>query len=217
MLLTNSVDEMAFQGIIGALDDTHIKIRAPKDHPMSYVNRKKQHTIHLQAICDSEMLFTYCHIGYPGSCHDARVFRNSDFWDGGLQRCNPNYIIADGAYPLQRWLLTPFRDNGLLNQEQRNYNHMLSANRVVIERSFGLLKGRFRRLQYLETLTVETAVYIATGCTVVHNVCLLNNDRIEDFLQNDQQIDNMQVMHLNENDAEGAIKRNIIARNLARQ
>jgi len=147
---------------------------------------------------------------------ESSVIRNS-FCDGGVQRCNPNYIIADGAYPLQRWLLTPFRDNGLLNQEQRNYNHMLSANRVVIERSFGLLKGRFRRLQYLETLTVETAVYIATGCTVVHNVCLLNNDRIEDFLQNDQQIDNMQVMHLNENEAEGAIKRNIIARNLARQ
>ena len=26
--------------IVGAIDDTHIKIRAPKDKPQSYVNRK---------------------------------------------------------------------------------------------------------------------------------------------------------------------------------
>lgn len=37
-----------FPGVIGALDDTHIRISAPKNDPQSYINRKGYHSIHLQ-------------------------------------------------------------------------------------------------------------------------------------------------------------------------
>lgn len=39
-----------FPGVIGAIDGTHINIRAPHINPESYINRKKQHSIHLQVI-----------------------------------------------------------------------------------------------------------------------------------------------------------------------
>ena len=61
------------------------------------------------------------------------------------------HIIADGAYPFRRWLLTPYRDNGHLNEQEKRYNRYLSSCRVVVERSFAVLKGRFRRLQCLDT------------------------------------------------------------------
>ncbi|KAL3881551.1 hypothetical protein ACJMK2_027977 [Sinanodonta woodiana] len=133
--------------------------------------------------------------------------------------CNNNHIIADGAYPLRRWLLTPYRDNGDVTPDQRYFNHLLSANRVVIERAFGLLNGRFRRLQNLETVLVETAVSIIMTCCVLHNVCLMHHDEVVDFLQVDENLaDNQRPIHvvdIQENDAEGVLKRNIITRNLA--
>lgn len=40
----------AFPGVIGAIDGTHINIRAPHVNPECYVNRKKHHSMHLQVI-----------------------------------------------------------------------------------------------------------------------------------------------------------------------
>lgn len=48
---------------------------------------------------------------------------------------------------------------------------------MAIERSFGLLKGRFR--SYLTTLAMERVDLITKfiiACCVLHNVCLLKND-----------------------------------------
>ena len=89
-----------------------------------------------------------------------------------------------------------------------------------MQRAFGLLKGRFRRLHNLEKATVETAVHIITCCCIEHNICLFNHDRIDDFAQHDEDI-NLNLNQLNllvhENEAEGVVKRNNIARILARQ
>jgi hypothetical protein len=106
-VVTKCSERNNFPGIVGAVDDTHIKIRAPDDHPQSYVNRKKIH-----CICNADMEFIYYNVGFLGSCHDARVLRQSNLWDSGLVLCNGNHIIADGAYPLRRWLLTPYRNTG---------------------------------------------------------------------------------------------------------
>jgi len=40
----------AFPGVIGAIDGTHIKILAPREHNESYVNRKGFHSIQLQVL-----------------------------------------------------------------------------------------------------------------------------------------------------------------------
>lgn len=96
-----------------------------------------------------------CFCGYAGSCHD--VLRNYDLWNYGLEICNGNHIIADGANPLRRWRMTPYRNNGHLLQEQKHFNYLLSANRVVRERAFGLLKGIFRRLHHLNVFSIKTA------------------------------------------------------------
>lgn len=37
-----------FSNTIGAIDGTHIKIRAPQKYKQSYVNRKGYHSIHVQ-------------------------------------------------------------------------------------------------------------------------------------------------------------------------
>ncbi|XP_067134918.1 putative nuclease HARBI1 [Centruroides vittatus] len=42
-----------FPGVIGCIDESHIPITAPINHPESYINRKNFHSLLLQAVVDS--------------------------------------------------------------------------------------------------------------------------------------------------------------------
>ncbi|KAF5284473.1 hypothetical protein FQR65_LT13531 [Abscondita terminalis] len=68
----------SFPGVLGAVDGSHIDICAPKENAAAYINRKGRPSILLQGVCDHQLIFTDCFIGYPGSVHDARVFQNQD-------------------------------------------------------------------------------------------------------------------------------------------
>jgi len=86
-----------------------------------YLTRKCRYAITLQAICDASLYFTNCYVGYPGSVSDLRVFRNSDFYhsvntDSRHFFPHNEFIVGDKAYPLFRWCLTAYRDNGHLTQ-----------------------------------------------------------------------------------------------------
>ena len=50
-------------GVIGAIDGTHIPIKAPFVSHNSHVNRKGAHSVVLQGVCDHELLFTDCYAG----------------------------------------------------------------------------------------------------------------------------------------------------------
>ena len=114
-----------FPNVLGVIDGTHIRIVAPCEHPQVYVNREKFHSIILQGICAHNLQFLHVVAGWPGSVHDARVLRNSDdVWNICPLWCGPNNnLLGDGAYPLQNWLLKPFRDNGHLTRIQRRFNY----------------------------------------------------------------------------------------------
>lgn len=78
-------------------------------------------------------------------------------------------ISGDCAYPLMVNLMTPFRDKGHVSAERIRYNQILSSIRSVIERAFGLLKGKFRRLKYLDIADPETANKIIAAACMLHN------------------------------------------------
>ena len=137
-----------------------------------------------QVIADNNLLILYT--GWPGCTHDARVLRNSAIFteaeEGNL--FGPNkHIIADSAYSVKTWLIPPFKDNGHLTRQQRRFNTALSSVRSVVERCFGHLKGRFRRLR---ELTVYDPTYmvsdIVCGC-ILHNLTIMNDDEIELFME----------------------------------
>jgi hypothetical protein len=56
-------------------------------------------------------------------------------------------VVGGGAYPLRKWLITPYMDNGHLNRQQKNFNKAFSSAHQCVERANAHLKGRFRRLQ----------------------------------------------------------------------
>ena len=54
----------------------------------------------------------------------------------------PLIIIGDSAYPLLKWLVKSYPNRGQLPPDEREFNKKLRAARSVVERAFGMLKGR---------------------------------------------------------------------------
>lgn len=91
--------------------------------------------------------------------------------------CSDNHhLLGDSGYFLTPWLLTPYERRGILNKKQKLYNKKLSGTRVLIENVFGLLKGRWRILKYIDVYSIEKAVKIIISCCILHNFCILNRD-----------------------------------------
>lgn len=140
---------------------------------------------------DHQLKFIDIFVGLPGRMHDARVWRNSPIYGRLTNNENPLlppnfHLIGDSAYPLMPNLMTPFRDNGHLNERQTNYNSKLSSIRSVVERAFARLKGKFRRLKDLDVCSPETGTNIIAAACVLHNVILSNEEEndIENIHEN---------------------------------
>jgi hypothetical protein len=133
-----------------------------------------------KGVCEHRLLFTHCYAGEVGSTHDAQVLRRSDAWSYINQRNEimfpeDTHIVGDKAYPCLPQLITPFRNNGHLNE--RNFNYRLSVVRSCIERAFALLKKRCRCLK--DNLDVRCNYWL---CKYIMACCVLdlNVEDIED-------------------------------------
>jgi len=83
-----------FPNILGAIDCTHVAIKAPSSHEEAFVNRKGIHTVNIQAVCDNDMRINNLVAKWPGSSHDSFIWRAS-----ALGRLFAERQIKDG------WLL----------------------------------------------------------------------------------------------------------------
>ncbi|CAH1990700.1 unnamed protein product [Acanthoscelides obtectus] len=161
-----------FPRVIGCIDGSHIKLDKPENDPESYINRKGFYSIQIQAVCDHQRRFKDLFVGYPGSVHDSRVFRTSPLSQTLEQKCGTYFILGDSGYPLQKNLLTPYKDRGTLTQQQINYNIKLSKNRCIIEHSFGMLKQKFRQLYHIKLRKIPLIVHFVRAVCVLHNIAI---------------------------------------------
>lgn len=185
----------SFPGAVGAVDGCHIQIKAPRDEQAAYYNRKDFHSVVLQGCCNSNMIFTHVFVGSPGRMHDARVFANSELGQiiGGLPESQ--HILGDSAYPLQVNLMRPYKDNGHLTPVQLRFNTRHSKARAVIERAFSQLKGKFRRLKYLDMSdSIMIRKHIMAAC-MLHNIILGSR---RPFIVEDEPVDDPIPIQLEE-------------------
>jgi hypothetical protein len=180
-----------FSNAIGAIDGSHIPIKAPHLFPVDYFNRKGFYSIVLQAVVDHEKKFLDICVGWPGSTHDSRILVNSDLYNKlnnqnnlAMTSFNNKYILGDGGYPNLSWLIVPYKDIGRgLTPKQLYFNLKHSQTRIKVEQAFGLLKGRWRCLLNKLEVSFEIVSHIVTVCCILHNIC---EERC-DFLPSEEQ------------------------------
>jgi hypothetical protein len=209
-----------FPNIVGLIDGTHIEIPCQRNDP-SFIDRHHTASMHLQAICDYDMVFRDIYFGHAGSMHDANVFSRSpiySFLKSPNTNLNPNWhILGDSAYPLEEFLMKPYRDNGNLNAVQRNFNISLSSVRVRVENAFGLLRAKWRRLRFIELKNLSNAKYIVISACCLHNYYLTRTPfpEIEAEIRNINREAQVAVEIRNNPGIRAANKRNEIAQRLA--
>ena len=200
--------------IAGAIDGTHIQIKAPLESAVDYFSRYHQHDFIVQGVVDGRKVFLDFAAGFPGSLHDARVLRNSTLYrraEGDEVLRNPTaqvghhvirpYLVGDSAYPLVPWLQKPFPE-ATRDRDEIAFNKELTAARVSVECAFGILKSRWRILAKRLDSSIDFAVKSAVACAVLHNFCIMNGDEWEDEDGNDgddNADDDVNTMHDGDN------------------
>lgn len=175
--IANAIESSSgFPNVIGFIDGTHVPIKAPSADRDSFINRKGYASINVLAVCDNVMRFIYVYADRAGSVHDARVLRVSslghELENGTIFGGSKYHLLGDSAYPLLPNLMVPFRDNGHLTPAQVRFNAVHSSARCTVERAFGRLKGKFRRLCRLETTKLSYVVPIIESAFTLHNFIL---------------------------------------------
>ena len=183
--------------VVGVIDGSHIRIKAPNDSAPDYFSLYQQHDFIIQAIVDGKKVFMDFACGYPGSMHDARVLRRSTIFQSAEQKnvrtqptVNVNghdiglYPLGDSAYPLSPWLMKPYPE-GTRDPREIAFNEELSSARVKVECAFGVLKSRWRILLKRFDCRIPFAVRNAVASAVLHNICIRSGDEWDDEEEED--------------------------------
>nr|KAJ0208667.1 hypothetical protein LSAT_V11C400196630 [Lactuca sativa] len=133
----NSTDQRWkwFKNCLGALDGTYIKC-LPK-----YRTRKNNIAENVLGFCSQNMQFIYVLMGWEGSVADGRVLRDA------LLRPHGFKVPRLAPYRGQRYHLNEWHHGYQPTTPKEFFNMKHSSTRNVLERCFGLLKGRWKILE----------------------------------------------------------------------
>ncbi|CAA0811975.1 Unknown protein [Striga hermonthica] len=168
-LLCKEIKQTGFHGdaiqqkdCIGAIDGTIIPAWVPEDDHGKYNCRKGYLSQNVMVACDFDCKFTYVLAGWEGR----------------------KYYVVDSAYANVPGFMSPYRGDRYhlpewirSNQTPKNarelFNRRHATVRNVVERTFGILKGKFPIMKGLmPNYTPEFQTDIVIACCVVHNFIL---------------------------------------------
>jgi DDE superfamily endonuclease len=133
------------------------------------------------ATVDFDGNFVYVLAGWEGAAHDNIVLR------GALSRFNfsvppGRFYLADSGYANTRNFITPYRNhlyhlsafrrrsraNRYLSSEDL-FNHRHAQLRNIVERTFGVVKKKFKILEFMRTYDYKRQCKIVIACCILHN------------------------------------------------
>ncbi|XP_014755851.1 protein ALP1-like [Brachypodium distachyon] len=141
------------------------------------------------AVCDFDMRFTFIVVGWPGSAHDTRILNHSLVEHAHKFPVPPEgkYYLVDSGYPNWKGYLAPYKGQTYHLPEFRcgqppiGKYHAHSSLRNVIERSFGVLKEKWRILKAILHYSPRRQKKIIVACMVLHNFIRDTELRDEEF------------------------------------
>lgn len=148
----------------------------PNRHAQQYWCRKQYHAINAQIVAGDTHLIYDIDCGWPGSTHDARIWRMSDV-KIALEQQQQFLLAGDSGYPISTLLVKPFSTaESRADPRKALFNGRLSGLRTVMsECVFGIWKRRFPCLKHMRThLQLSQDIIFATA--VLHNLGVLWRD-----------------------------------------
>ncbi|CAN6487044.1 unnamed protein product [Victoria cruziana] len=140
------------------------------------------------------MRFYYVLARWEGSETDSRVLYSAlDHISDPFVVPQGKYYLADGGYPNILSFLTPYRGHQYhlsefnvpgahtIRTTDELFNHRHSSLRNIVERTFGLLKGRFLILKMQVEYPFNKQVQIVLAACVLHNFIIDHNSNAEQF------------------------------------
>eukprot|EP00267_Zea_mays_P040633 XP_008680777.2 uncharacterized protein LOC103655879 [Zea mays] len=171
-----------FKGAIGAIDGSHVPVVVPTEEVVNHTCRHGYTSQNVLAICDFDMRFIFAVAGWPGSAHDTRILNHAlaNFPSFPLPP-KGKYYLVDSGYPNRTGYLAPFKGSAYHIPEfqlrsgrppqgkYEMFNFLHSSLRNVIERSFGVLKQKWRILKGIPSFSTRTQKHIIIACMALHN------------------------------------------------
>lgn len=142
---------------VEVIDGIYIPISGPRKHRAVYINLKGFLWIRLQDVCDVDLQFLAIYCWWAGPVHDARVFKYNPLSNVHGYLPQEYHLLSDSTYALAPYMMVIYRDNGNLHYFQTAFSTQHASTIIA----FGLLKCKFRRLNYLDMRLVAKTPFIA--------------------------------------------------------
>lgn len=182
-------NETRFRDCIGFVDGTLIPFDCkPSKDPEDWFSHKSEYGMAAMIVCDDQKRIREYELGYCGSAHDQRVFKNSrlllkesDYFSG------EEYLLADSGYAISPRTVIPY-SNTRPSAKQAAFNLALSQARIRNEHCIGILKSRFQSLRGLRIMIragdaanrmdINRIMLWITCCIILHNL-LIDSDPLD--------------------------------------
>ncbi|KAJ4759995.1 nuclease [Rhynchospora pubera] len=135
----------------------------------------------VMAVVDFDGNFLYVVAGWEGSAHDNLVLRKA-IERGGFKVPPSRYYLVDGGYANTPQFLSPYRGKtyhlaqfSTRSRENRYdcaeelYNHRHAQLRNIVEKTFGILKGRFKICKEMHRYKYDIQTDLVIACCILHN------------------------------------------------
>ncbi|KAA0066207.1 retrotransposon protein [Cucumis melo var. makuwa] len=170
-----------FENCLSALDGTYIKVNVPAGDRPTFRTGKGEIVTNVLGVCDTKGDFVYVLAGWEGSAADSQILRDAISRENGLQVPKGYYYLCDAGYPNAEGFLAPYRGQRYHLQEWRGaanaptnakeyFNMKHSSARNVIERTFGVLKGRWAILRGKSYYPLQVQCRTILACALLHNL-----------------------------------------------
>ncbi|PIL29432.1 hypothetical protein GSI_08374 [Ganoderma sinense ZZ0214-1] len=144
----------------------------------SYFDRKCNYSLNVQIVSLPNLRIIDVGYGYTGSTHDATAWRQTKMAQNHADILEDGeFIFADSAYPLEIFLVEPYKMPEREEPDNEVFNNHISIVRIRSEHAIGFLKGRFQSLKGLHVRIKDArshkfATYWILVCIALHSFAM---------------------------------------------
>ncbi|KAA0055949.1 retrotransposon protein [Cucumis melo var. makuwa] len=182
--ITNNCNDQCwkcFENCLGALDGMYIKVNVLAAYRPTFRTRKGEIATNVLGVCNTKGDFVYVLVGWEGFAADSRILRDAFARENGLQVPKGYYYLCDAGYPNAKKFLGTYRGQRYHLQEWRSVGHAPtnakeyfnmkhSSARNVIERPFGVFKGRWAILRRKSYYPLQVQCHTILARCLLHNL-----------------------------------------------